>query len=337
MSTPDAAMVPPVEAMPGRITPASNEGMSFRDLGLAVDAELHYLGGVDNPQVTAVVSDNRQVKPGALFAALPGATVHGAQFAADAIARGAAAVLTDEAGLFQLIHADLEKPVMVVPNPRAAVGLIAARVYGDPAKNMTTFGMTGTNGKTTVTYLLDAIARALGRTTGLIGTVEMRSAGRVLPSKLTTPEAADLQALLAAMAEDGVTSLAMEVSSHSLALGRVNGICYDVSGFTNLTQDHLDFHGTMENYYQAKAGLFTERSRQAVVVVDDEWGQRLAVDTRQREVPTTTISSLPNAPVADWIVTDVTPHDTGSAFTLTHTDGRCLRTSVSLPGFFNVT
>ncbi len=152
-----------------------------------------------------------------------------------------------------------------------------------PAQDLTTFGVTGTNGKTTTTYLVDHALRALGWTGGLIGTVEMRSGDRVLPSRLTTPEAADLQALLAAMREDGVRTLAMEVSSHALALHRVDGLVYDVVGFTNLSQDHLDFHGDLQEYFEAKALLFTpEHARRGVVVVDDAWGERMVSAARVR-------------------------------------------------------
>jgi UDP-N-acetylmuramoyl-L-alanyl-D-glutamate--2,6-diaminopimelate ligase len=218
-------------------------------------------------EVTGVVSDNRAVQPGDLFVALPGARVHGARFAADAVARGATAVLTDPAGAALLEGENTPMPpVVVVPDPRSAAGPAAALVYGAPAERLLTFGLTGTNGKTTTTYQLDHLLRALGRRAGLVGTVETRSHGRVLPSVLTTPEAADLQAVLAAMVSDGVDTLAMEVSSHAIAQHRVDGIVYDVAGFTNLTQDHLDFHGDLDTYFATKAQLFTPaRSRRGVV------------------------------------------------------------------------
>ncbi|WP_460707228.1 UDP-N-acetylmuramoyl-L-alanyl-D-glutamate--2,6-diaminopimelate ligase [Myceligenerans halotolerans] len=287
-------------------------------------------------EVTGVVSDNRAAGPGDLFVALPGARVHGARFAADALARGATAVLTDPAGAALL--AGESAPVVVVPDPRSAAGPAAARVYGTPAERLLTFGLTGTNGKTTTTYQLDHLLRALGRTSGLVGTVETRSGDRVLPSVLTTPEAADLQAVLAAMVSDGVDALAMEVSSHAIAQHRVDGVVYDVAGFTNLTQDHLDFHGDLDTYFATKAELFTPaRSRRGVVVVDDEHGAAMA---RRAEVPVATLSTgtgtRPQDAGADWTVSGIAPDGTGSAFTVTHRDGRTLRTRTALPGGYNV-
>ncbi|QAY70630.1 UDP-N-acetylmuramoyl-L-alanyl-D-glutamate--2,6-diaminopimelate ligase [Xylanimonas protaetiae] len=313
-----------------RIRPAATAARRVRDLAHTFD--LRATGPWGEETVTSVASDNRVVSIGDLFVALPGANAHGARFAADAVARGATAVLTDDAGAALL--ADMTVPVLVADDPRAILGLVAAWVYGSPAEHLTTFAVTGTNGKTTTAYQLDHLLRSLGFTSGLIGTVEMRSGDRVLPSRLTTPEAADLQALLAAMREDGVRTLAMEVSSHALALHRVDGVRYGVAGFTNLSQDHLDFHGDMQSYFEAKALLFTpEHSRRAVVVVDDAWGVRMA-DAAQ--VPVATLRTVPDGPDADWTVSDVAPHGTGSAFTVTHTDGRTLRTSTTLPGHFNV-
>jgi UDP-N-acetylmuramoyl-L-alanyl-D-glutamate--2,6-diaminopimelate ligase len=317
-----------------------------RDLALTFGLETADVPppGAEPVTVTSVASDNRVVADGDLFVALPGAHAHGARFAADAVARGARAVLTDAEGAALLAAAPLERdgapvPVLVAADPRAILGPVAAWVYGNPAEHLMTFGVTGTNGKTTTTYQIDHVLRALGWKGGLVGTVEMRSGDRVLPSRLTTPEAADLQALLAAMLEDGVRTLAMEVSSHALALHRVDGVQYGVVGFTNLSQDHLDFHGDLQTYFEAKALLFTpEHARRGVVVVDDAWGERMAAAA---QVPVATLRTRPGgdggaAAPADWTVTDVVPHGTGSAFTVTHTDGRAVRTTTSLPGEFNV-
>ncbi|MDF2848902.1 MAG: UDP-N-acetylmuramoyl-L-alanyl-D-glutamate--2,6-diaminopimelate ligase, partial [Oerskovia sp.] len=320
---------------------ATTFGLAAAAGGTASDQGPDALGAAE---IWSVASDNRVVADGDLFVALPGSGTHGARFASDAISRGARVVLTDPQGARLLADAGEERvPVLVTEDPRAVLGRVAAWVYGEPATQLTTFAVTGTNGKTTTTYLLDHVLRTLGWKGGLIGTVEMRSGDRVLPSRLTTPEAADLQALLATMREDGVGTLAMEVSSHALALHRVDGIVFDVAGFTNLSQDHLDFHGDLQEYFEAKAALFTpQHARRGVVVVDDAWGRRLA------EVATIPVSTLAvaggddrtDATDADWTVSDVRAVDaaagTGSTFVLRHRDGRELRTSTTLPGGFNV-
>ncbi|WP_402375230.1 UDP-N-acetylmuramoyl-L-alanyl-D-glutamate--2,6-diaminopimelate ligase [Isoptericola rhizosphaerae] len=318
-----------------RIRPTDPVPRRLADLAAAFGLTAASSGPPADTVVTAVASDNRAVVPGDLFVALPGARSHGAAFAADAVGRGAPAVLTDAAGAGLL--AGLDVPVLVAADVRAVLGPVAAWVHGAPAQDLTTFAVTGTNGKTTTTYQVDHLLRALGHRGGLVGTVETRAGDQVLPSRLTTPEAADLQALLARMREIGVDALTMEVSSHAVTMRRVDGIVYDVAGFTNLSQDHLDFHGDLPTYFAAKAELFTPaRSRRGVVVVDDAWGERMAASAG---VPVETVRTLPaegGAPAADWTVCDVAPHGTGSAFTLTHTDGRSLRTSTSLPGGFNV-
>jgi UDP-N-acetylmuramoyl-L-alanyl-D-glutamate--2,6-diaminopimelate ligase len=247
--------------------------------------------------VTGVTLSSRAVRPGDLYAALPGARTHGAAFAGEAAGAGAVAVLTDPAGAERAAATGL--PVVTVDDPRSVLGLLAARVYGDPGERLLTLGVTGTNGKTTTTCLLDAALRATGRRTGLVGTVELRVGDERIASTGTTPEAPDLHALLAAMVERGVTVCSLEVSSHALALHRVDGLVVDVAAFTNLSQDHLDFHGTMDAYFAAKAALFTpERSRRGVVCVDDAWGERLAAAAG---VPVVTVATRPGA-VADWRV-----------------------------------
>ncbi|HET6729037.1 MAG TPA: Mur ligase family protein, partial [Jiangellaceae bacterium] len=241
------------------------------------------LGGLE---VTGVTHDSRQVRPGDLYAALPGASAHGASYAGRAADAGAVAVLTDAAG------ADVidSLPVLVVADPRADLGRVASRVYGDPARDLLVVGVTGTNGKTTTSYLVESGLRAAGHRTGMIGTVETRIGDERVVSERTTPEAPEVHALLALMCERGVTACVMEVSSHALVYGRVDGIVFDVAGFTNLSRDHLDFHTDLEDYFAAKASLFTpDRSRRGVVVVDDEYGRRLA--SREGTVPVTTVST----------------------------------------------
>ena len=287
--------------------------------------------------VTGITHASGEVRDGDVYAAMRGARTHGARYAADARDHGAVALLTDEDG--HALTADLGLPTVVAPDPRAVLGEAAAWVYGFPARDLVLYGVTGTNGKTTVTSLLHAVLSASGPA-GLVGTIETRIGARSAPSVRTTPEASDLHALLAVMREQGVRSVALEVSSHALALGRVGGIVVDVAGFTNLSQDHLDFHADMADYFAAKARLFTpERSRRAVVTVDDPWGRRLA---RQATVPLATLSADPDDPddpavrAADWVVLEAEPHGTGSRAGLRGPDGARHELVVGLPGMVNV-
>ncbi|WP_344479287.1 UDP-N-acetylmuramoyl-L-alanyl-D-glutamate--2,6-diaminopimelate ligase, partial [Kineococcus aurantiacus] len=280
--------------------------------------------------VLGVTLDSRRVAPGDLYAALPGANVHGARFSDQAARAGAVAVLTDPAGREQAEATGL--PVLVVDTPRAVLGDLASRVFGRPGEALTTFGVTGTNGKTTTAYLVEAVLRSAGWTTGLLGTVETRIAGERVGSVRTTPEAPDLHALLARMVAAGVRGCALEVSSHALALHRVDGLVLDVAAFTNLSQDHLDFHGSMEDYFAAKAQLFTPaHSRRGVVWVDPDqpWGARLAA---RSGVPVETVGTGPGV---DWRVGDVVTDRARSTFRLTG-PGADLHLTCPLPGDFNV-
>ena len=281
--------------------------------------------------VCGITHDSRRVHPGDLYAALPGGTYHGGRFCAQAAAAGAAAVLTDPAGKELAIRSGL--PVFVVGDPRARLGEVASWIYGRPSARLTLIGVTGTSGKTTTTYLLESGLRAAGHLTGLVGGVQTRIGDVTADSALTTPEATDLQALLAAMAERGATAAAMEVSSHALALGRVAGTSYDVAVFTNLSQDHLDFHETIDAYFAAKAALFTpDYARAGVVNLDDEHGRMLAAAPR---IPITTYSAAGN-PAADWRAADVRGGADGSAFRVVGPGGVEADASVALPGPFNV-
>jgi UDP-N-acetylmuramoyl-L-alanyl-D-glutamate--2,6-diaminopimelate ligase len=235
-------------------------------------------------------------------------------------------VLTDPSGAQQVAVA---VPVLVVDDPRLPLGAVSALIYGDPAARMRSFGVTGTNGKTTVTYMLAAALEALGMPAGLIGTTGTWMQGRRLPTVRTTPEAPDVHALLSIMAAAGMTAVAMEVSSHALTLSRVDGITFDVAGFTNLTPDHLDFHETMEHYFEAKAELFTAgRSRLAVVNIDDEWGRRLA---GRVDIPTTTYGFADDA---DWTVRDLRSGAAGSRFSASGPE-TTVDVAVRAPGAFN--
>ncbi len=288
--------------------------------------------GPGGPQlVSGVTHDSRRVRPGDLYAALPGSHHHGAQFCQDAAAAGAVAVLTDPAGRELARQSGL--PVFVVSDPRARLGEVASWVYRHPSARLLLIGVTGTSGKTTTTYLLDSGLRRAGHLTGLIGGVETRIAGAAEASKLTTPEATDLQALFATMAERGVTAAAMEVSSHALALGRVSGTSYEVAVFTNLSQDHLDFHGSLDAYFAAKAGLFTPSyARLGVVNIDDAHGRRLADSAR---IPVVTFSAEGDQG-ADWRAADVRGGADGSTFRIIGPGGVEADASVALPGPFNV-
>ncbi len=280
--------------------------------------------------VTGATLNSRMVRPGDLYAALPGAHSHGADFAAQAAAGGAVAVLTDPVGAIPAAATGL--PVAVVPDLRAVLGAVSVWAYDDPARDLAVLGVTGTNGKTTTAYLLDSGLRAAGHVTGLVGTIETHIAGTVVPSVRTTPEAPELQALLAVMRERGVTAVAMEVSSHALALGRVDGIRFAVAVFTNLSQDHLDFHADMAHYYAAKASLFTpDRAARAVITVDDGYGQRLARETR---LPVQTCSTTAVGGAA-WTTTAVQAGLTGSTFTVRGPVGE-ISVSLQLPGAVNV-
>jgi UDP-N-acetylmuramoyl-L-alanyl-D-glutamate--2,6-diaminopimelate ligase len=255
--------------------------------------------------------------------------VHGAAFCAEAVAAGAVAVLTDPDGRSRAAASGV--PVFVVADPRARLGEVACWVYGNPSSRLRLIGVTGTSGKTTSTYLLESGLRAAGHLTGLIGGVETRIGADRLASSLTTPEAPELQALFAVMAERGVTAAAMEVSSHSLTLGRVAGTSFDVAVFTNLSQDHLDFHTDLEEYFRAKASLFLPPVT-GVVNIDDKYGCRLA---SAEAVPVTTFSAA-GKPEADWRAVDVRSGADGNTFRVIGPGGVEADVSSSLAGGFNV-
>lgn len=275
--------------------------------------------------VGGVTLDSRQVVPGDLYAALPGHVTHGAKFAEGAIRGGAVAILTDRAGSLGL--EGIGVPVLVVESPRNRLGAVASFVYGDPAATLQMLAVTGTNGKTTVAAMVESGLRAAGRMTGMIGTVGVVIDGVTHAGARTTPEATDLHAALAVMREAGVSSVVMEVSSIALEECRVDGVIYDVAAFTNLSQDHLDYHGTMQAYFEAKAELFTtERARHAVIGVDDDWGRALV---EQCAIPYDTWSLVD--PRASW-------HGFRAAAGLevVDPDGVSHRLDVPMPGSFNV-
>ncbi|MFF8605163.1 UDP-N-acetylmuramoyl-L-alanyl-D-glutamate--2,6-diaminopimelate ligase [Streptomyces sp. NPDC015346] len=292
--------------------------------------------GIESPgggpvDVTGITHDSRAVRPGDVYAALPGARLHGADFADQAAGLGAAAVLTDPAGAERAAATGL--PVLVVEDPRGRMGELAAEIYGRPGEDLLQIGITGTSGKTTTAYLVEGGLKAAGRRSGLIGTVEMRIGDERIKSERTTPEATDLQALFAVMRERGVDAVAMEVSSHALVLGRVDGCVFDVAVFNNLSPEHMEFHSDMEDYFAAKARLFTpERSRRGVVNLDDAYGRRLA---KEAPVPVVTFSAEGN-PDADWRAEDVELGAFGSTLTVVGPEGERFPATAPLPGPFNV-
>ncbi|MCM1948744.1 UDP-N-acetylmuramoyl-L-alanyl-D-glutamate--2,6-diaminopimelate ligase [Streptomyces sp. G2] len=281
--------------------------------------------------VSGITHDSRAVRPGDVYAALPGARLHGADFVAQAAGLGAVAVLTDPTGADRAAATGL--PVLVVEDPRGRMGELAAEIYGRPGADLLQIGITGTSGKTTTAYLVEGGLRGAGKHTGLVGTVEMRIGDERIKSERTTPEATDLQALFAVMRERGVDAVAMEVSSHALVLGRVDGCVFDVAVFNNLSPEHMEFHSDMEDYFRAKATLFTpERSRIGVVNADDEYGRRLA---EEAAVPVVTFSAEGRAD-ADWRAEDVVLGAADSTFTAVGPDGERIPATAPLPGPFNV-
>jgi UDP-N-acetylmuramoyl-L-alanyl-D-glutamate--2,6-diaminopimelate ligase len=276
--------------------------------------------------VTGIALNTADVVPGDLYAALPGARVHGATFVDAAREAGAVAVLTDPAG--SALISGL--PVIVVDQPRAALADLSSFIYGDPSAAFTTVGITGTQGKTTSTYL--AAAALEGARAAVIGTIGTRINGIPAASALTTPEAPQLQALFAVMREELIDVCAMEVSSHAMVQGRVDGFAFDIAVFLNLGRDHLDFHKDIEDYFQAKAALFTpEHARRAVINVDDEHGRRLLDET---PLQVTTFSTDGRA--ADWRAVNIRPHRLGTDLDVLGPDGIQLGLSVPLAGVFNV-
>ena len=276
---------------------------------------------------TGVTHSDKDVEAGDLFLAIPGAKVHGADFIRNARAQGAVAVITDAQGA----QIDSSLPTLVVKDVRAAGALVAASLYQYPTRDIASIGITGTNGKTTVSTLLYQIFQAVGRESGLIGTVETRIGAERLSSVRTTPEAPELQALAATMRERHVRNLVMEVSSHALSMGRMKGSHFAIAAFTNLSQDHLDFHKDMGSYFEAKAALFTsEYADSAFINIDTSYGATLAERT---SLALTTISRT--NPKAHWHFTNITPAQQGAEFSIRGTGGILIESRTSLHGGYN--
>ncbi len=287
------------------------------------------LRGDANVEIAALTHDSRRVRPGACFACVPGSTTDGHGHAPAAVAAGAVALLVER-------ELDLGVPEAEVGSVRRALGPVAARLHGNPSRSMRCLGVTGTNGKTTTTYLLEAIGRSAGERVGLVGTTGARVDGHPVPLDHTTPEATELQELLAQMVTAGVHTVAMEVSSHALEQHRIDGTWFAAVGFTNLTHDHLDFHGSIESYFEAKARLFQRaRTASAAIGVDEHHGRELLRRVRREGLPVVTYSL--DASDADIVAEDLEVDLRGARFTLR--DRRSEVTAgirLSLLGRFNV-
>lgn len=326
-----------VRSRPGSGTPLSqlvrDHGAIYAP-GAGVNAE--------DPLISGIVIDNRAARPGDIFAALSGEVRHGIQFAAAAVSGGAVAVWTDPAGAEFLEsesnHLPSDIPVVVSPDPRALVGPIAAQILGHPSRGLHLVGVTGSNGKTTTSFLVSAALAAHFGEIALRGTVGTVLGSEQIASQRTTAEAPELQEFFAEMMRRGISAGVLEVSSHAVSLHRITGTEFSVVGFTNLQRDHLDFHGDMESYFQAKLALLDPSyTKSAVVNVDDEWGQRAAVEA---SAPVETLST--RGAQADWQVRDIAPLVTptgdiavGSRFTLTGPDG-AVDAAINMSGDFNI-
>lgn len=287
-----------------------------RDLAVRID-------GDDTVVVSSVSYDSRSVGEGDLFFCVPGLKTDGHEHAAEAVTAGARALVVQR-------PTGTGVPELVVTDVRAAMPLIAAAALGNPADELTLVGITGTNGKTTTAFLVESVLRADGRTPGLIGTIETHLGDEVRPGVRTTPESVDLQLLFAEMRDRGIDAVAMEVTSHALVLNRVDGIRFTAAAFTNLTQDHLDFHPTLEDYFIAKRSLFTpRRAACGSVNSDDPYGERIV---EWAEIPIRTFGTTDAAEIR---AVDVEMGAAGSVFTLETPDGGC-KIETSLVGPFNV-
>lgn len=302
---------------------------------LVAEFSLGPVRGAEGVEVSGVTLDSNQVESGDLYVGVAGRHAHGAAFASAAAASGAVAVLTDPAGAELAVDSGL--PVLVTPDPRAALGDVAAWIHRTREDVPTLFAVTGTNGKTSAVYLLDALLRRLGVVSGLSSTAERRIGDVAVVSSLTTPEASELHGLLARMRESAVRAVSIEVSAQALSRHRIDGLVFDVVGFTNLSHDHLDDYSDMREYFEAKADLFEpERARRGVVTVDSAWGRELAERSR---IPVATLASSPVVGVApatpaDWAMTVVEATADSTTFRLDGPENRSVVVTVSLIGWY---
>ncbi|CAN2193725.1 MurE UDP-N-acetylmuramyl tripeptide synthase [Candidatus Nanopelagicaceae bacterium] len=305
------------------IRPLSTFSLSLTDVANLVGADFE-----SDQLVTGIANSDSDIESGDLFLAIPGAKVHGASFADAAIQNGAVAILTDAQGAVMTKNL----PTIVVADVRSAGALVASALYKDPTRDLHSIGITGTNGKTTVTTLLYQIFQEAGRDSGLIGTVETRIGAETIPSTRTTPEAADLQSLAASMRERHMRHLVMEVSSHAITLNRVKGSHFSIVGFTNLSQDHLDFHGDMQSYFEAKSKLFTfEYADSGYINIDSEYGKKLSAKS---EIPVVTLSRFDKA--GTWHFTEVHAGMAGTQFSIRGSEGILIESKTQLFGGYNL-
>jgi UDP-N-acetylmuramoyl-L-alanyl-D-glutamate--2,6-diaminopimelate ligase len=305
------------------------EHPSARSLaGLVNDFGLETSGSLDGVEITGVTLSTNDLHPGDLYVGIQGAHSHGASYAAQAREGGAVALLTDAAGAELARESGL--PIVLVSSPREALGDISAWVYRTAEHPPLLFGTTGTNGKTSTSYLLNGVLKQLGLVTGLSSTAERHIGDLVVVSRLTTPEASEMHALLARMRESEVRAVAIEVSAQALSRNRVDGIVFDVVAFTNLSHDHLDDYADMEEYFQAKLPLFQpDRAKRGVVSLDTAYGQRVVEESH---IPVTTISTTPGVE-AEWMVNIIDEQATFTVVTLTGPGHRQLTTREPLIGW----
>ncbi|MCW4384274.1 UDP-N-acetylmuramoyl-L-alanyl-D-glutamate--2,6-diaminopimelate ligase [Salinibacterium sp. SYSU T00001] len=315
--------------MPDRIPPVLRpEHPSARSLiGLVSEFGLDSVGSLDGVEITGITLRSNEVQPGDLFVGVPGAAAHGAEFAVAAREAGAVALMTDARGAE--LAADAGLPIVLVDSPRAALGEVSAWLYQTNERPPLTLGVTGTNGKTSTSYILEAILRQLGLVTGLSTTAERHIGELTVVSRLTTPEASEIHALLARMRESEVRAVVLEVSAQALSRNRIDGITFDVVGFTNLSHDHLDDYRDMEEYFEAKLAFFDpDRARRGVVSLDSPWGERVVEASR---IPVSTVSATEGVE-AEWQLEVLEERAEYTAFRLTGPENRFIETSVPLIG-----
>lgn len=310
------------------IRPGHPLATSLESLRARFDLEVH--GEIDGRVVSGITHDSRDVRPGDVYVAMPGSRHHGADFSQQVVEAGAAAIITDAEGLDRACASGL--PVLVSSaHPRLMLGDLASEIYGTADPEPLLLGVTGTNGKTSVIYMLDAILHLIGYSTGISTTAERRIGDLTIESDLTSPEASELHALIARMIEERVDAVSVEISAQAVARHRITGLLFDVVAFNNFSQDHLDDFGDMETYFQAKAQLFRpQHAKQGVIVVDSPYGQRLA---KQSEIPVTTLSTT-YGQEADWHLA-ITRHDiNGVSFVLQGPEDAYIRGRVPVFGAF---